>query len=133
MHSGGYDLIAASHFTVLATEFGSHIRLRLEWQLRIGYEIESLAAEATLAKEKAKREGESAVLPRAKVHKTVLEELTLVWPLPGLVFAFQQAIKLNDKCHHFDGVFFITDFLGDATPISRLWGHGENRPSIGFP
>jgi hypothetical protein len=48
-----------------------------------------------------------------------------VWPLAGLVFVFQQTIKLNGKCHHFIGVFFIADFLGDASPISRLWGHWE--------
>jgi hypothetical protein len=51
--------------------------------------------------------------------------LVLVWPLAGLVFVFQQPIKLDDKCHHFGGVFFITDFLRDAPPISRLWGHGK--------
>jgi hypothetical protein len=48
-----------------------------------------------------------------------------MWPLARLVFIFQQTIQLNDKCHHLNGVFFITDLLGDATPISRLWGHGK--------
>jgi hypothetical protein len=53
------------------------------------YEIESLAAEATLAKEKAKRRKKKRSPAKRKSAKTVLEELTLVWPLAGLVFVFQ--------------------------------------------
>jgi hypothetical protein len=49
----------------------------------------------------------------------------LVWALTRSVFLFQHPVKLDDKCHHFGGVFFITDFLGNAPPISGLWGHWE--------
>jgi hypothetical protein len=56
-----------------------------------------------------------------------------VWPLAGLVFAFQQAIELEYKFHHLIRVLFIADSLGFMSPITRLRGHGKPPFYFWFP